>query len=403
MNNERRERLRVDIPSQPRSHATPQEDNVPPPLPARKNHAHLSGHLQSPTSPVLFPRSPRTSPRPSPRSSPLVSPNLSPENSPHPSPRLPRHRHEPVDILPDNDDIPPKLPARSKNKARNDDHLNNQFDASVHPTETEDTRGRFPYAGVDLAGNKRVVTPTDHSAKGTTYADLAFPKQDKDREINRSHTPIGPRLSLNDKEIDDFDTEAKETSFEDVNTDFDNNKFFVHGDRDPFEGANPFLEEKSQQMKANADGHLFPDESGSNSSPVIEEELVPPRPARRNLPKASKSLENLVANSTRETLSDSENGYSFPAGILPRCFSNPTYVSNFDFVNSTSTYPERQNTSESDGEESMEFHEEDFQILMSQGYTREEIKKALITAENNFAMARKILRSYHGTRQHQDE
>ncbi len=327
---------------------------------------------------MLFPRSPRTSPRPSPRSSPLVSPNLSPENSPHPSPRLPRHRLEPVDILPDNDDIPPKLPARTK-KARNEDHLNNQFDAAVHPTELEEKRGRFPYAGIDLAGNKRAAQ-TENSVKNTTYADLAFPKQDKDKEVSRRHPPIGPRLSLNDKEID-FDTEPNNAAFVEADTNFDNNDFCVH--EDPFEGANPFVEAKSQQQRSNV----------SNSLPSMADQLLRSRSSRSNLTQTSKSLENLTVDSSNsssiENYTDSENEYSVPTAsnpILPRCFSNPTYVSNFEFVNSR------------DGGQSMEFNEEDIQVLKNQGYTREEIKKALITAENNFALARKILRSYHGTR-----
>ena len=393
MNNERRERLRVEIPHHPRA-ATPEEDDsAPPPLPARRNHAHLSGHLQSPTSPVLFPRSPRTSPRPSPRNSPLVSPNLSPENSPHPSPRLPRHRQEPIDVLPDNDDIPPKLPARAK-KVRNDDHFNNQFDPTVHPTDIEESRGRFPYAGIDLAGNKREV-PTDNSVKNTTYADLAFPKQDKDKEIVYKHRPIGPRLSLNDKEIVDFNTGPNNAAFDEIDNNFDNNEFYVHDD--PFEGANPFVDVRSQQQKSNA-----------SSVPTTPDQFLRAKFARNNLTQTSKSLENLAVDGESENCAENENEYLVPVGckpvVLPRCFSNPTYVSNFDFVNSqnpgSNTFPRRHQLSESDGEQqSMEFNEEDIQVLMNQGYTREEIKKALVTAENNFALARKILRTYHGMRQ----
>ena len=394
MNHERRERLRVDIPPQPPSASPEEDDSAPPPLPARRNHAYLSGHLQSPTSPVLFPRSPRSSPRPSPRSSPLVSPNLSPENSPHPSPRLARHRHEPIDILPDNDDIPPKLPARAK-KVRNEDHLSSQFDPAVNPMDVEETRGRFPYAGIDLVGNKRTVQ-TDTSSKTTTYADLAFPKQDKDKEIAHKHPPIGPRLSLNNKEIDDFSTESNNTAFEEVDNNFDNNQFYVH--EDPFEGANPFVDVKLQQQKSNA----------SNSLPTTPDQFLRAKYARSNLTQTSKSLENLTVDSNSDHNTENDNDYLVPVAskpvVLPRCFSNPTYVSNFEFVNSKkpgpNTFPPRHHPSESDGEQSIEFNEEDIQVLMNQGYTREEIKKALITAENNFALARKILRTYHGTRQH---
>ncbi len=42
----------------------------------------------------------------------------------------------------------------------------------------------------------------------------------------------------------------------------------------------------------------------------------------------------------------------------------------------------------------IEFYEEDFNILMAQGYSKEQITRALVIAENNFAMARKILKEF---------
>ena len=42
----------------------------------------------------------------------------------------------------------------------------------------------------------------------------------------------------------------------------------------------------------------------------------------------------------------------------------------------------------------IEFYEEDFNILMSQGYSKEQITKALVVADNNFVMARKILKEF---------
>lgn len=49
--------------------------------------------------------------------------------------------------------------------------------------------------------------------------------------------------------------------------------------------------------------------------------------------------------------------------------------------------------------DAMQFYEEDFTILQAQGYSREEITRALIVADNNFALARKILREFsQGTR-----
>ena len=45
-------------------------------------------------------------------------------------------------------------------------------------------------------------------------------------------------------------------------------------------------------------------------------------------------------------------------------------------------------------ERPIEFYEEDFNILMAQGYSREQITRALVIAENNFALARKILKEF---------
>lgn len=42
----------------------------------------------------------------------------------------------------------------------------------------------------------------------------------------------------------------------------------------------------------------------------------------------------------------------------------------------------------------IEFYEEDFNILMAQGYSKEHITRALVISENNFAMARKILKEF---------
>ena len=42
----------------------------------------------------------------------------------------------------------------------------------------------------------------------------------------------------------------------------------------------------------------------------------------------------------------------------------------------------------------MEFYKEDFELLMAQGYPPEQIKKALMVANNNFAIARNILKEF---------
>ena len=92
------------------------------------------------------------------------------------------------------------------------------------------------------------------------------------------------------------------------------------------------------------------------------------------------------------------------AGAEAKSYSNPTYSAK-DFDPSKLEAHEdghrRPPRLPDDGSnlDAMQFYEEDFTILQAQGYTREEITRALIVAENNFAMARKILREFsQGTR-----
>lgn len=92
------------------------------------------------------------------------------------------------------------------------------------------------------------------------------------------------------------------------------------------------------------------------------------------------------------------------AGAEAKSYSNPTYgAQGFDPSKLESQDDHRRPRSrlpdEDPNMDNMQFYEEDFTILQAQGYTREEITRALIVAENNFAMARKILREFsQGTR-----
>ena len=397
------------------------EESAPPPLPARKNHSQFPGLLQSPTSPQIFPISPRSSPRHTPRSSPLVSPNLSPENSPHASPRFHRHRNEPLNLLgQDESTPPPKLPARSKTKqSRNKDHMDNPFDAAKHLVDG-DTQGRFPYAGVELSENKRSAQSEQRIPARTNYAELHFPRErDGEEQGERSHVQVGPRLSLNDQELEDyydtprtdFATNQKTTSSED-NVNLDNNGFFVH--EDPFEGFNPFSGEKVEHATAVVQRN---GQSGNIDDQLLLADQVPlpPRVPAPFSNRTTKSMDDLSIGSNENKDTDDDNDVEdmgtnpLNRPILPRCFSNPTYGSNVDFKASLKT-GSTSNTlpalshgapvadTHETVQSSMEFCEEDFQILMGQGYSREEIKRALIIADNNFAMARKILREYHGSR-----
>ena len=92
------------------------------------------------------------------------------------------------------------------------------------------------------------------------------------------------------------------------------------------------------------------------------------------------------------------------AGAEAKSYSNPTYgTEKFDpsmlEAQDDSHRPPPRFPDDDPNLDAMQFYEEDFTILQAQGYTREEITRALIVAENNFAMARKILREFsQGTR-----
>ena len=92
------------------------------------------------------------------------------------------------------------------------------------------------------------------------------------------------------------------------------------------------------------------------------------------------------------------------AGAEAKSFSNPTYgTQGFDpsklEAHDSHRPPHSRRPDEDPNIDDMQFYEEDFTILQAQGYTRDEITRALIVAENNFAMARKILREFsQGTR-----
>lgn len=95
-------------------------------------------------------------------------------------------------------------------------------------------------------------------------------------------------------------------------------------------------------------------------------------------------------NSLRHSLV-SRNSWSGPA----HSYSNPAYLGTFDPSQLEGMEGEREDLlANANTDDKMQFYEEDFQILEAQGYPRDAIKRALIVADNNFAMARKILREF---------
>jgi len=113
------------------------------------------------------------------------------------------------------------------------------------------------------------------------------------------------------------------------------------------------------------------------------------------------SAADIVHNRTSRPALISRNSW---AGAEAKSFSNPTYgTQGFDpsklEAQDSHRPPRSRRPDEDPNIDDMQFYEEDFTILQAQGYTRDEITRALIVAENNFAMARKILREFsQGTR-----
>ena len=113
------------------------------------------------------------------------------------------------------------------------------------------------------------------------------------------------------------------------------------------------------------------------------------------------STSDILHNRTSRPALISRNSW---AGAEAKSYSNPTYgAEGFDpsklEASDDHRPPRRRYPDDDPNTDAMQFYEEDFTILQAQGYSREEITRALIVAENNFAMARKILREFsQGTR-----
>lgn len=102
-----------------------------------------------------------------------------------------------------------------------------------------------------------------------------------------------------------------------------------------------------------------------------------------------------IANKSTQDHKDIRRSWSGPA----HSYSNPAYMGVFDhrlLGAGGEGQKEKANGNEKNGNENdnLEFYEEDFQILEAQGFSRDAIKRALIVADNNFALARNILKEF---------
>lgn len=399
--------------------------DIPPPVPARPTlqmpmSPTLTVPMHSPfSSPRITPRgtpnrgspwgSPRTSPRNSPVPSPVNSPCESPSTSPQASPQV--ARREPPPLPPgsssdsDGNDFPPAIPERKKGKSNNCSK-NPQKKADVNARKWADERQfTIGYADIDTTQSDTPFVPS--TEKRANYAQLQYPGKQKLEDEDSDHNAPKTSTAFGDTEETDefssYDTPLPLLTHKEgvQENGLQNNGFGTSEDPfgfDPFKN-DPFPENSGNKVVCEAasstDKKNCPPSKSKSTDDVLNFELN----LRENFNRSSCSsdtatMPRLGARSSAARLearrSWSEGSHSgLKAGA--NAFSNPTY----DGILDPSMLEEGESeVSRPAGAEAIQFYEEDFQILEAQGYSRKEIKKALIVADNNFAMARKILREF---------
>lgn len=390
--------------------------------------------------------SPRTSPRNSPRSSPLASPNVSPHsspqaspcNSPQNSPAQIRKGRPPPPPIDNENDSPPAIPERSYKSRGSVEKKDKNRD--VNRERGDNRRDTIGYADIDTSN----VPSDSHNQishqNRTNYAQLAYPAPDNDLgasgvERSTANGNMFAEICTND-EAACYDFPLPILSDKGDNTPFKQNGLSNSaGSLEPV--ADPFADDPFAQCGESKDKEF---ENDFLKGPLVVA-LPPPRSqsfdtweARGTNDKGkrpSSSRTFIKARSTDDVLDDptysnaktaankwgknrnsaavfnppntfrpslvSRNSWS---GAEAKSFSNPTYTAeNFDPSKLEANEDARHRRlprlpDDNSNNDAMQFYEEDFTILQAQGYSREEITRALIVAENNFAMARKILREF---------
>ena len=127
----------------------------------------------------------------------------------------------------------------------------------------------------------------------------------------------------------------------------------------------------------------------STSKVKTEEYNSPPLPPNPENPPAPpvpphRSSNSIVSRGVEEESTESENESRLDSTINP-VTGEVIVAGPGRFFDSTQTRNDQK---------PMEFYKEDFELLMAQGYPPEQIKKALMVANNNFAIARNILKEF---------
>ncbi|KXJ26209.1 E3 ubiquitin-protein ligase CBL-B-B [Exaiptasia diaphana] len=404
-------------------------EKKPPPLPQRRNFITQMNCPTSPTlvvtqsSPFASPRntpgaSPRNSPWNSPKGSPFASPNVSPHASPSTSPSTSPtaspsvFRKPPPPVPPsdsDSDGSPPAIPERKYkvNEKKNKTHSGIASGKAPSKSNFNKTSAKLNYAELAYPApdvQKTVKNKTDTSSprvdKNHTSSQLPeyFEEEESSYDV--------PLPIVKQKQTHKEKTGSNKTEQNGFNNIFAQDQFDPFAD-DPFRGTDwpPMSNESNISVhnnllynmevtgptgkhttrggfsKSHSTDSVLDDSSSQNntgSSPEISSKK------HDHLPPKNKNAQN-----NREHVRRSWSG---PA----HSYSNPAYMGTFDPRHLEGSEEEQKDVLPGNNHEddNMEFYEEDFQILEAQGYSRDAIKRALIVADNNFAMARKILKEF---------
>ena len=312
----------------------------------------------------------------------------------------------------DGNEYPPAVPERRSGKSKVVKCAPKKPDMRKWADERQFTIG---YADIDAGPSNTPFVPSND--KRTSYALLQYPGNEKQENEQDSDCNV-PKTSTAFSEIEETD---ELSSYDTPLPVLVNSKTHKNGIKenglqnngfgpaeDPF-AFDPFQNDPFQDSDANkvvcqvgvgeVQEKLPPSKSRSTEDVLNSEFCSFGNYCKSASVSASNTatMPRLVGRPGVDTRVRLEARKSWSAGSHPglqagsNAFSNPTYDGVLDPSLLEGKVDE---DSRQAGAEAIQFYEEDFQILEAQGYSREAIKRALIVAENNFAMARKILREF---------
>ena len=250
----------------------------------------------------------------------------------------------------DSDQPAPVLPVKKrqsmKMKKKDDDKIQKDVSLNTSPRRIDGSRDGFEKDGVYYTLPKD-VPPLQEVSK-----EIDFFKQDDGENV----TPLyeSPTKVIN------APMPANE----------ENGTIGCLGFEDDFSSMFPMDNSTVNDPFHNDDFFSLPPQPDARDSIAPPPSNQPTRPARSN--KRVLTSNETSSEERLDSLFDQRTGQTIVAG--PGRFFQPGQSSN--------------------NERHIKFYEEDFNILMAQGYSRDQITRALVIADNNFALARRILKGF---------